>query len=127
MKAIVIRAYGGPEELKFEESPDPVYGLGEVLVRVVATSANQFDWKIRSGAFKDIIPLTFPGRPLFAAHTKNRATCAEHRERPPLHSFPRRRALRRDRAPRLLSGVSETDIEKTRKAVVRCSFSRRQI
>jgi NADPH:quinone reductase-like Zn-dependent oxidoreductase len=60
MKAVVIRAYGGPEELKFEERPDPVHGPGEVLVRVAATSLNPFDWKIRSGAFKDIIPLTFP-------------------------------------------------------------------
>ncbi|HWZ70448.1 MAG TPA: NADP-dependent oxidoreductase [Casimicrobiaceae bacterium] len=60
MKAVVIRAYGGPEELKFEERPDPVPGPGEVLVRVAATSVNPFDLKIRSGAFKDIIPLTFP-------------------------------------------------------------------
>jgi NADPH:quinone reductase-like Zn-dependent oxidoreductase len=60
MKAVVIRAYGGPKELKFEERPDPVPGPGEVLVRVTATSVNPFDWKIRSGAFKDIIPLTFP-------------------------------------------------------------------
>jgi NADPH:quinone reductase-like Zn-dependent oxidoreductase len=60
MKAVVIRAYGGPEELKFEERPDPVPGPGEVLVRVAATSVNPFDWKIRSGAFKDMIPLTFP-------------------------------------------------------------------
>jgi NADPH:quinone reductase-like Zn-dependent oxidoreductase len=60
MKAIVIRAYGGPDELKCEERPDPVQGPGEVLVRVAATSVNPFDWKIRSGAFKDMIPLTFP-------------------------------------------------------------------
>jgi NADPH:quinone reductase-like Zn-dependent oxidoreductase len=60
MKAVVIRAYGGPEELKFEERPNPAPGPGEVLVRVAATSVNPFDWKIRSGAFKNIIPLTFP-------------------------------------------------------------------
>jgi NADPH:quinone reductase-like Zn-dependent oxidoreductase len=60
MNAVVIRAYGGPEELKFEERPDPVPGPGEVLVRVAATSVNPFDWKIRSGAVKDIIPLAFP-------------------------------------------------------------------
>ena len=60
MKAVVIRAYGGPEELKFEDYPDPVPGPGEVLVKVAATSVNPFDWKIRSGAYKDIIPLTFP-------------------------------------------------------------------
>jgi NADPH:quinone reductase-like Zn-dependent oxidoreductase len=60
MKAVVIRAYGGPEELNLEERPDPAPGTGEVLVRVAATSVNPFDWKIRSGALKDIIPLNFP-------------------------------------------------------------------
>jgi NADPH:quinone reductase-like Zn-dependent oxidoreductase len=60
MKAIVIRAYGGPEVLKFEERPDPIAGPGDVLVRVAATSVNPFDWKLRSGAYKDVFPLTFP-------------------------------------------------------------------
>ena len=40
MKAVVIRAYGGPEELKFEERPDPVHGPDEALVRVAVTSVN---------------------------------------------------------------------------------------
>jgi NADPH:quinone reductase-like Zn-dependent oxidoreductase len=60
MKAVVIHAYGGPEQLKFEERPDPIAGPGDVLVRVVATSVNPFDLKIRSGAVKDFVPLTFP-------------------------------------------------------------------
>jgi NADPH:quinone reductase-like Zn-dependent oxidoreductase len=60
LKAAVIRAYGGPEELKLEELPDPIPGPGEVLVRVAATSVNPFDWKLRSGAFKDEFALIFP-------------------------------------------------------------------
>jgi hypothetical protein len=40
MKAVVVHKYGGPEELKFEEFPDPVPGADEVLVRVAATSIN---------------------------------------------------------------------------------------
>ena len=60
MKAIVIHAYGSPEVLKYEECPDPVAGPGEVLVRVAASSVNPFDFKVRSGAMKDFIPLTFP-------------------------------------------------------------------
>jgi len=60
MKAAVIHAYGGPEVLKLEERPDPIAGPGEVLVRVSATSVNPFDLKIRSGAVRDWVPLSFP-------------------------------------------------------------------
>jgi NADPH:quinone reductase-like Zn-dependent oxidoreductase len=60
MKAVVIHAYGGPEQLKFEDWPDPILGPGDVLIKVVATSVNPFDLKIRSGALKDFVPLTFP-------------------------------------------------------------------
>jgi NADPH:quinone reductase-like Zn-dependent oxidoreductase len=60
MKAVVIRKYGGPEELKFEDFPDPVLAPGEVLVKTFATSINPFDIKIRAGAVKDWVPLEFP-------------------------------------------------------------------
>jgi NADPH:quinone reductase-like Zn-dependent oxidoreductase len=61
MKAIVVREYGGPEVLKFEEYPDPVAGPGEVLVRVAATSVNPIDYKQRAGLTKDFYPIKFPG------------------------------------------------------------------
>src|ERR1700734_265215 len=61
MKAIVVHEYGGPEVLKFEEYPDPVPGLGEVLVRVAATCVNPIDYKRRAGLTKDFYPLKFPG------------------------------------------------------------------
>jgi NADPH:quinone reductase-like Zn-dependent oxidoreductase len=60
MKAAVIHKYGGPEELKFEDFPDPVLAPGEVLVKTFATSVNPFDIKIRSGAAKDYFPLKLP-------------------------------------------------------------------
>jgi NADPH:quinone reductase-like Zn-dependent oxidoreductase len=60
MKAVLIRGYGGPEVLKYEDCREPVPGAGEVLVRVSASSVNPVDFKIRSGVFKDFIPLTFP-------------------------------------------------------------------
>ena len=60
MKAIVIHGYGGPEVLKYEDCPDPIPGDGDVLVQVAATSVNPFDFKLRSGAFKDFVPLKFP-------------------------------------------------------------------
>ena len=40
MKAIVVRAFGEPEQLRFEEIADPVPGPGEVLMRVHAVSVN---------------------------------------------------------------------------------------
>lgn len=61
MKAIVVHQYGGPEELKFEDYPNPSPAEGEVLVRVAATSINPLDMMRRSGAAKDFAPITFPG------------------------------------------------------------------
>jgi len=60
MKTVVIHGYGGPEQLKFEEFPDPSVGPGDVLIRVIATSVNPFDVKLRSGAMKDVVPVRFP-------------------------------------------------------------------
>ncbi|HEV3277810.1 MAG TPA: alcohol dehydrogenase catalytic domain-containing protein [Terriglobia bacterium] len=61
MKAVVIRKYGGPDELKFEDVPDPVVGPGEVPVKTYAASINPIDLKMRSGAVKDYFPVSFPG------------------------------------------------------------------
>jgi len=50
MKGVLLYEYGGPENLRYEETDVPEYGDNEVLVRVRATSVNPVDWKIRSGA-----------------------------------------------------------------------------
>jgi NADPH:quinone reductase-like Zn-dependent oxidoreductase len=60
MKAVVLHEYGGPDKLKYEDVPDPVAGDGEVLVRVTATSVNPVDYKLRSGALKEYMPLELP-------------------------------------------------------------------
>lgn len=60
MKAIVLHAYGGPEELRYEDTEVPEFGDNEVLVRVRATSVNPVDYKIRSGAAKARMPAEFP-------------------------------------------------------------------
>jgi NADPH:quinone reductase-like Zn-dependent oxidoreductase len=60
MKAVMLHGYGGPEQLVYEEAPDPKPGPGEVLVRVKATSVNPFDWKVRKGLMKDVLPIKFP-------------------------------------------------------------------
>lgn len=60
MKAVVLREYGGPEKLKYEDWPDLQAGEGQVLVRVSAAGVNPIDYKLRSGAMKAFMPLTFP-------------------------------------------------------------------
>jgi len=61
MKAIVVRQYGGPGVLKYEDYPDPAAGPDEVLVRVAAASVNPIDCKRRAGLTKDFYPMQFPG------------------------------------------------------------------
>ena len=60
MKAVVIHQYGGVDKLNLEDVAIPVCGKDEVLVRVSATSVNPIDWKVRSGAAKDRMPIQFP-------------------------------------------------------------------
>jgi NADPH:quinone reductase-like Zn-dependent oxidoreductase len=60
MKAVVLHQYGGPEQLRYEETERPTYGANEVLVRVRATSVNPIDFKLRSGAAKARMPLQLP-------------------------------------------------------------------
>ena len=60
MKAALLYAYGGPEQLRYEETERPEYNDDEVLVQVKATSINPIDFKIRSGAAKSRIQIEFP-------------------------------------------------------------------
>lgn len=60
MKAVQLHGYGGVEQLVYEDVPTPAPGRGEVLVRMLATSVNPVDYKIRSGMMKDRTPLQFP-------------------------------------------------------------------
>jgi len=50
MKAVLYTRYGPPEALQLMDVPRPVPGDSQVLVKVLAASANALDWR----------PLTFP-------------------------------------------------------------------
>ena len=51
MKAILVPKPGGPEALVFGETPDPVPGQGEVLVRVRATAVTRADLMPAAGKY----------------------------------------------------------------------------
>lgn len=62
MKAIRVHQFGGPEQLKLEEVPDPHPGPGQVVVKVHAAGVNPFDTYIRTGAYAIKPPLPYtPG------------------------------------------------------------------
>jgi len=60
MKAIQIRATGGPEVLELAELPIPVPGPGQVLIRIEAIGVNFIEIYFRRGTYKAALPLT-PG------------------------------------------------------------------
>jgi len=60
MKAVRVHDYGGVEVLRLEDAPRPQPGIGEVLVRVHASSVNPIDWKTRAGYLKAHMPLPRP-------------------------------------------------------------------
>jgi NADPH:quinone reductase-like Zn-dependent oxidoreductase len=60
MRAILLTDYGDVDKLELREVPEPQVGAGEVKVRVVASSVNPVDWKIRSGAFRSTPHLEAP-------------------------------------------------------------------
>jgi NADPH2:quinone reductase len=62
MRAVRIHKFGGPEEMKVEQVPDPVAAPGEVLINIEAIGINPLDTYIRSGvhAISPRLPYT-PG------------------------------------------------------------------
>lgn len=62
MKAIRVHAFGGPENLKFEDVPDPHVPDGAMLVRVGAVGVNPVDVYVRSGTYGAVVePPYIPG------------------------------------------------------------------
>ncbi|MEC4887258.1 MAG: NAD(P)-dependent alcohol dehydrogenase [Scytonema sp. PMC 1070.18] len=60
MKAVVIRRYGSPEVLQYEEVEQPKIKPNEILVKVRASCVNPADWKIRQGMLQIVTGYNFP-------------------------------------------------------------------
>ena len=58
MKAVQIHEYGAADVLRYTDVADPTVNDDDVLIRVIGTSVNPVDWKIRSGHMKEMV--TFP-------------------------------------------------------------------
>jgi len=62
MKALLCTRYGTPDDLSFEDVPDPVPADGEVVVRIEAAALNFFDTLIIANKYQTKPPLPFsPG------------------------------------------------------------------
>lgn len=60
MKAVRIHEYGNRDALVYEDTSMPSFASNEVLVKVVASSVNPVDWKIREGYLKEMISYSMP-------------------------------------------------------------------
>ena len=58
MKAVVIHATGGPEQLTLADLPDPMPGPGEVLLDVAYAGCNWADTQVRMGIYPHA--MTYP-------------------------------------------------------------------
>ncbi|MBN3788347.1 zinc-binding dehydrogenase [Burkholderia sp. Ac-20353] len=58
MKAVVRQQYGGPDQLRICEVPDPEAGSGEVLVRVRAFGLNRAEQYFRLGLWGDVAAIS---------------------------------------------------------------------
>jgi NADPH:quinone reductase-like Zn-dependent oxidoreductase len=57
MKAVVLKEFGGPENLSMDDLPIPRAEPGAVLIRVVAALANPVDVSISKGTpFSPVLP-----------------------------------------------------------------------
>ncbi|SDM51642.1 NADP-dependent oxidoreductase [Allokutzneria albata] len=60
MRAIALPEYGGPDQLRLTELPEPKVAPGEVLIRVRAAGVNPVDWKLATGALDGLMETRFP-------------------------------------------------------------------
>jgi NADPH:quinone reductase-like Zn-dependent oxidoreductase len=60
MKALILKRYGGPDQIEYANIPRPTLKPDEILVQVHAAGLNPIDNMIPKGTFKAIIRLQMP-------------------------------------------------------------------
>jgi NADPH:quinone reductase-like Zn-dependent oxidoreductase len=60
MKAVQFAEYGAPDVMHVAEVEDPHAAAGQVRIAAHAAGVNGIDWKIRSGALRDMMPVDLP-------------------------------------------------------------------
>jgi NADPH:quinone reductase-like Zn-dependent oxidoreductase len=87
MKAIVVHEYGGPEVLKYEDSPRPEPKDDEILIRVVAAGVNPVDASIRAGRFKTGSLPFIPGMDVSGVIEKTGTKITRLKEGEPVYAY----------------------------------------
>jgi len=62
MKAVIMTTYGNPNCMEISEVEIPMIGDNEILVRVMGSSVNPVDWKVRRGDVKFMSGSKLPRR-----------------------------------------------------------------
>jgi NADPH:quinone reductase-like Zn-dependent oxidoreductase len=65
MKAVQFSEYGDPDVLRVVDVEEPHAAAGQVRVAVKGAGVNPIDWKIRSGAVREAMPVELPKTPGF--------------------------------------------------------------
>jgi NADPH:quinone reductase-like Zn-dependent oxidoreductase len=60
MRAVIFEEYGEPEVLHVADVDEPHPEAGQVRIAVRAAGVNPIDWKVRSGAMREVMPLDLP-------------------------------------------------------------------
>jgi len=63
MKAIQFNSFGSSDVLKSVRVDKPVPGEKQVLIKIIATTVNPFDIKVRSGSMQKVMPVQLPYTP----------------------------------------------------------------
>jgi NADPH:quinone reductase-like Zn-dependent oxidoreductase len=90
MKAVVVHEYGGPEVLKYEDTPKPEPKDNEILVRVIASGVNPVDGAIRSGKYAKFFgakPPFIPGYDIAGVVEKTGAKIDKYKSGDPVYAY----------------------------------------